>query len=150
MSEQAQGIASPREVVERFIAMSVSRPLHELADLYAPDSVIEMPFAPPGVPRSFEGREHHRARFRLGGEWMRLHKAESVVIHETADPEVIIVEYDLHGEVLATGRPFIHSYIMVIRIQDGLIVSSRDYSNPLASAETFGNLGEVLDQRGLN
>ncbi|WP_052486959.1 nuclear transport factor 2 family protein [Gordoniibacillus kamchatkensis] len=85
-------------------------------------------------------------RSKLAGELIQLYKTDSVAIHETADPEVIIVEYELHGKVLATERHFTHSYIMVMRITDGLIALSRDYSNPLAVAESLGNAPELLER----
>jgi hypothetical protein len=55
------------ETVERFIAVTGHGTPDDMADLYAEDSVIEMPFGPrPGVPLRFESREGpdgHRARF---------------------------------------------------------------------------------------
>ena len=45
-------------------------------------------------------------------------------IYETADPEVVIAEHQLHGTVLPTGKRFAFS-IMVARVRDGLIAWSR-------------------------
>jgi uncharacterized protein len=116
----------PREVFER---------LHERvrddydmdgqADLYAPGGVLELPFAPPGVPRRIRGREEIRAFLRVAGR--RIVRYDSVVVHETADPEVIVAEFELHGEVSATGAAYRMPFIQVLRIRDGRIVSMRDY-----------------------
>jgi len=51
------------------------------------------------------------------------------VLHETRDPEVVIVEYDYDGLVTTTGRSFQVSNIQVSRVRDGQIVISRDYHN---------------------
>ena len=125
---------SPRAVFERFLTASLDSDLGKLADFYAEDVVIEMPFAPEGVPKRSEGREPLRARLSsfAGRRPWTFDKIDSVVVHETTDPEVIIAEYDIHATVIATGEPLVLSYVMVITVRDGLIVHSRDYSNSLA------------------
>jgi ketosteroid isomerase-like protein len=130
-----------REVVDHFLRASVSS---GLADLYAEDVVIEMPFAPEGIPRRSQGREELRARLEAARGLLRWEKTGNAVIHETADPEVIIVEFDIHGSLVASGRPVSMSYIMVVRVRDGLIVHSRDYGNPLAAAEYRKELIEAI------
>lgn len=137
---------SPREIADRFLRASVANAWDDLADLYASDAVIEIPFAPEGVPTRSQGRELFRARFKAAAPLRRFEKAGPVVIHETRDPEVVIVEYDLHGSMTRSGRPFVFSYVMVMRIRDGLIVHSRDYANPLAGAEFRDELAEAIRQ----
>jgi ketosteroid isomerase-like protein len=137
-------MSTAREVAERFLEVAAG---DGLADLYAEDSVIEMPFAPPGIPGRFEGREGHRSRFELAATMIRRDRADNVVIHETADPEVVILEFDLHSTLIATGRPVVLSYVMVMRIRDGLIVHSRDYGNPLAAAEFRDELVRAMNSQ---
>ncbi|UOZ09301.1 nuclear transport factor 2 family protein [Amycolatopsis sp. WQ 127309] len=130
----ATGLPSPaREVFDRFLAASVANRWDDLADLYAEDVVVEMPFTPAGVPRLTKGREELRRRFRAAGGVRRLVKAENVVVHETADPAVLVAEFDLHGEM--AGETFASSYVMVMTIADGRITRSRDYSDTAAAAE---------------
>ena len=62
-----------------------------------------------------------------------------VAIHDAAGPEAIVAEYDAHGEVTTTGRPFAVRYLWVLRVSGGEITSWRDYRNPL----------EVLELQGL-
>ncbi|MEU5090107.1 nuclear transport factor 2 family protein [Streptomyces sp. NPDC021356] len=145
----AASTLSPREVAKRFLRVAAEGTSDELADLYAETSVIEMPFGPqPGVPLRFEGREGHRARFKRFAPSLRVERIDRVTLHETADPEVVIVEYDYHATAVPTGRPFTNRYIMVMRIRDGLIVHSRDYVNPLVSAAAFGNLDRLHQAAG--
>jgi ketosteroid isomerase-like protein len=136
--------ATPREVVERFLRASADNAWDDVADLYAPDAVIELPFAPPGVPPRFEGREGHRARFKAVAPARRFTKVDPLVLWETSDPEVVIAEYGLHGTMTRSGRPFVFSYLMVIRVRGGLIVHSRDYGDNLAGAEFRDEIAEVL------
>jgi uncharacterized protein len=123
---------SPREVIERIHRMAMDYDLRGQADLYAPDGVLEWPFAPDGVPRRLRGREEIRRV--LGGLEQRVTQAGTrvtgvhpVVVHETLDPETVIVELELHGEILATGTSYHLPYIQVLRVRDGQIVSFRDY-----------------------
>jgi hypothetical protein len=140
---------SPRETIERFLAVAAHGSPDEMADLYAEDSVIEMPFGPqPGVPVRFEGREGpsgHRARFTKFLPATQVTAVDLVSLHETADPEVVIVEYDLNAVAVPTGRSFTNRYVMVVRVRDGLIVHSRDYANPLGSAAAFGTLDRIVE-----
>lgn len=136
--------ANPREVVERFIRATADNDWDELADMYAPDVVIEIPFAPPGIPQRTEGREVLRERFKSVAGMRSFYKADLLALHETRDPEIIIAEWEAHGRVTATGRSFTYSYIMVIRVRNGQIVFSRDYSNPITGAQAFDRLPQLF------
>ena len=131
--------ASPaRAVFDAFLAASVENRWDDLADLYAPDVVIEMPFTPAGVPRLTHGREELRSRFLAAGKVRRLVKADNVVVHETSDPSVLVAEFDLHGEL--GGSAFVSTYVMVMTVRDGLITYSRDYADTAAAAERIRQL----------
>jgi ketosteroid isomerase-like protein len=144
--DTARSGVTPRQVAERFIRAMVSQAPGDMADLYADRLVIEMPFFPPGLfPARVEtGREELRARFAAGRADRIYTQAGNVVIHETADPEVVIVEYDLHGERLEPREAFTQSFILVLTIRDGLIVHSRDYTNPITGARMLGRLPELI------
>jgi len=122
-----------RAVFDRFLAASVENRWDDLADLYAEDVILEMPFTLPGVPRVTKGREELRRRFRAAAESRRITKAGNVVVHETNDPGTLIAEFDLHQEV--RGTAFAVSYVMVLTVRDGLIARSRDYTDTAAAAE---------------
>jgi ketosteroid isomerase-like protein len=126
------GAATPREIVERMLRATLAGAWDDFADLYAPDVVIEWPFAPTGTPGRSVGRDQLRARLQGAAGTREFEKADPVVVYETTDPEVIIAEYDLHGKTMPAGRAFVSSYIMVMTVRDGLIVHSRDYSSPIA------------------
>jgi uncharacterized protein len=138
--------ASPRETAERFLRAAIGSDPGDMADCYAPSFVIEMPFAVPSLfPARVENtREELRARLRAGAASRRYKRLGNVVIHETADPEVVIVEYELHGEFTKTAEPFSMRFLMVLTVRDGQIVHSRDYSNPIAGAQLLGRLPELI------
>jgi uncharacterized protein len=137
--------ASPRETAERFLSAAIGADPGDMADCYAPSVVIEMPFAvAPLIPARVETtREELRARFRAGTASRRYKSLGDVVIHETTDPGVVIIEYELHGEFTQTAE-FSLRFLMVLTIRDGQIVHSRDYSNPIAGAQVIGRLPELI------
>lgn len=137
---------TPRETVERLVRAATGDDPGAMADCYAAEVVIEMPFAVPALyPARIEtGREELRARFRAGAALRRYTRLDRLVIHETADPEVVIAEYALHGEMVATGTPFVLSFLMVVTVRDGEIVHSRDYTDPVAGARALGRVPELV------
>jgi ketosteroid isomerase-like protein len=138
--------ASPRETAERFLRAAIGADPGDMADCYAPSVVIEMPFAvAPLIPARVETtREELRARLRAGAASRRYKRLGQVVVHETTDPDVVIVEYELHGEFTETAEPFSLRFLMVLTVRDGQIVHSRDYSNPVAGAQVLGRLPELI------
>ena len=129
-------MSTAREVFDRFVQASVENDWDALVDQYAPDVVIEIPFAPdPSLRRSAGGREALRTRFASVAGVVRFTGADVHAVHETTDPEVIVAEYDLHGELVPTGQAFTRTYAMVITVRGGQIVHSRDYSDPRGVSE---------------
>lgn len=124
--------ASPREVFERLHRFVLAYDADNQAELFAEDAVWEFPFAPEGAPRSIEGREKIRAVAKMGMErsnqsGRHLTGYHSVVVHETSDPRVIIVEFELHGKIATLDQVYKIPYIQVISVHNGLITSLRDY-----------------------
>ena len=136
---------SPRQTIERFLKAAVSPTPGDMADCYADRFVIEMPFAEGLAPARTEStREELRARVSAGLASRRYTRAADVRIHETADPEVVVVEYRIEGEKAGDDEPFSLPFIMVVRVRDGLITDSRDYSNPIAGARLLGRLPQLI------
>jgi uncharacterized protein len=146
VTEPAESAARPTEIADRFLRATVGPDPGEIADLYADRVVIEMPFAPASLyPARIEtGRDELRARFRAGRSARSYTRVDRVTVHETADPEVVILEYDLHGELRPAGTPFAASFVMVMTIRDGLIVHSRDYTDPITGARMLGRVPELV------
>ena len=139
-------ITTARQTAEQFLNATLSPDPGAMADFYAPHVVIEMPFAPAGLypARTETTREELRARFRAGAAARRYRKLRDVVIHETTDPEVVIAEYGLDGELTESAEPFSLRFVMVMTIRDGQIVHTRDYSDPIAGAQALGRLPQLL------
>lgn len=137
---------SPRETVEQLMRAAVSPTPGDMADCYAPEVVIEMPFAVSALypSRAETTREELRARFQAGTGLRRYQGLHNVTIHETANPEVIVAEYELRGEMTGTGEAFSLRFVMIITVRDGYIAHSRDYSDPIAGARLLGRVPELI------
>ena len=138
-------MSTPRQVVERLLRAAASPHPGDMADCYADRVVIEMPFSAGLYPSRIETtRDDLRARFEAGAAVRRYERLANVAIHETADPEVIIAEYEMHGRMVADGQPFAMTFVMVITVRDGQIVHSRDYSDPVAGARITGRVPDLV------
>ena len=131
--------ATSREVVGQMLRAGREMDVETVVELMAPDGYIEWPYRPPGAPARLTGRAEIR-KFLAGAAkaLITFDEYRDVVVHETTDPEVIIVEYEAYGTVVATGAPFRQTIIAVFRVRNGLVVSYRDYINPLPLIEVLG------------
>jgi uncharacterized protein len=136
--------SSPRQTVDRFLNAVVSPTPGDMADCYADQVVIEMPFASGLAPGRLETtREEIRRRFAAGRAARHYAGLRDVRVHETADPDVIVLEYTLDGHRVADGEPFAMTFAMVLTFRDGLIAHSRDYTDPIAGARALGRLPDL-------
>ncbi len=142
--------ASPEDVV-RAVAAGVSAlvagrlddeqrqaQLDDLADLYAEQTDVRHPLAPLG-DTPLRTRAELRRHFAEGPGRARgaAERYDAVgQVHETADPEVVVFEFDYVG--VAGGREFSLPCVFVTRVRDGLIVESRDYLDHVGTARAFG------------
>jgi hypothetical protein len=132
--------ATPADVLARRRYLTLNGDADGLADLFAPDAVIEAPFAgAPGMPARLEGREAIREHSRrVMASPLRLEDYEVTELYQTQDPEVVIAELRAKGTVTTTGRPFTATSIQVLRIRDGHIVLFRDFADPRVLADVIG------------
>jgi uncharacterized protein len=132
--------ATPADVLARRRHLTLSGDADGFADLFAPDAVIEAPFAgPPGAPSRLEGREAIREYTRrVMASPLRLEDYEVVELYQTQDPEVVIVEMRAKGTLTTTGQSFAATSIQILRIREGQIVLFRDFANPRVLEDVIG------------
>jgi ketosteroid isomerase-like protein len=119
------------------------------AELLAEDLVVETPFAPVGM-RRYEGREAWLSYYRTAGAGLlvRFEQFRELATYETDDPEVIVVEYELTGTVIATGVRSSVTCIAVLRVRDGMIKHWREYQDIAAITEALARRPEDLSRAG--
>ena len=128
-----------REVLERFRQAAISRSVDDMARLYAVDAVHEFPFTRPGLPSRLEGRDEimnwttevwHANAFEF-------ERYRTLAIHDTGDPDTIVVEQEAIGTSASTGE-FALPNIVVLTVRDGQIAQLRDYVNIGAATAAVG------------
>ena len=124
--------ASPADVLARRRRLMLTGDADGLADLFAPDAVIEFCFhGPPGTPVRLEGREAIREYSRrVMASPLRLEDYEVTELYQAQDPEVVIAEMRATATVTTTARPITATSIQILRIRDGHIVLFRDFADP--------------------
>src|SRR3954451_18087491 len=135
--------STPPELLAAFQRALVAESADDLADLHAPDALYEFPLLDRDRRPPYVGREAIRAGF--AAEWsaapVRVTGIRNVVVHETADPEVVVAEQEAQIISTATGRQLVVPFLLVLRARDGRIVHTRDYS---ARAPLTDDVGAVL------
>jgi uncharacterized protein len=131
---------TPADILARRRHLILNSDADGFADLFAPDAVIELPFAgPPGMPARMEGREAIRQNARrVTTSPLRLEDFEVAELYQTQDPEVVIVEMRTKGTVTTTGRSFTATSVQVLRIREGQIVLFRDFADPRILEDLIG------------
>jgi ketosteroid isomerase-like protein len=120
---------SIEEIVAGYHAAMLHKSADELAGLYAEDGLHEFPFG--GLP-PYRGREEIRAGYRAswGTTPAEVRQVRRLALHRTEDPEVVVVEQDVH--VTVGDRPITVPGLLVLRIRGGEIVHTRDYMDTSA------------------
>jgi len=124
--------ATPADVLARRRHLTLSGDADGLADLFAPDAVIEFAFhGPPGTPVRVEGREAIREYSRqVMASPLRLEDYEVAQLYQAQDPEVVIAEVRARATVTTTGRSLTATSVQILRIREGHIVLWRDFADP--------------------
>jgi uncharacterized protein len=100
-------------------------------DIVARDIVYEVLYDFPGWPRFVKGRADLMAQFKGYVDNIALQSADKLTAHKTDDG--IVIEYEVHGTVLATGAKYNNRFCSIIRIENRKIAHWRDYMDSLAA-----------------
>jgi ketosteroid isomerase-like protein len=131
------------EVVDRAMDLLLAHDMAGFARLWAVDGTIEFPFAPAGYPQRLEGRAAIAEYLRDYTDHVDLRAITSRTVHQTVDPDVVVVEFEVDGTAVRTGRPYRMRYISVITVRHGEITGYRDYWSPVAAAEALGGAEDL-------
>jgi ketosteroid isomerase-like protein len=131
--------AGPRAVLERWRQASISQSADDMGRLYAVDAVHEFPFTRPDLPSRLEGRDE--IMDWITAVWQtntfKYERYHTLAIHETTEPDTIIVEQEALGTSTSTGE-FALPNIVVLTVRNEQIAHLRDYVNILAAAAAMG------------
>jgi ketosteroid isomerase-like protein len=106
-------------------------------DIVTDDVVYEVLYDFPGWPRIIQGRADLMAQFRGYCENIELQSADKLITHKTDNGLVVVVEYEVHGTILATGAKYNNRFCSIIKIRNRKIAHWRDYMDSLAAWNTL-------------
>jgi ketosteroid isomerase-like protein len=102
-------------------------------DVVADDILYEVRYDFPGWPRLVHGRAELMVQFRGYVDNIALQSADKLIAHKTDDGRGVVIEYEVHGTILATGARYNNRFCSIIRIENRKIAHWRDYMDSLAA-----------------
>ena len=102
-------------------------------DIVTDDVVYEVLYDISGWPRVIRGRPDLMAQFRGYCDNIELQSADKLIAHKTDDGRVVVIEYEVHGTILATDVKYNNRFCSIIKIENQKVVHWRDYMDSLAA-----------------
>ena len=102
-------------------------------DVVTDGVVYEVLYNIAGWPRTIRGRDALMAQFRGYCDAIKLQSADKLIIHKTDDGRVVVIEYEVHGAILATGVKYSNRFCSIIRIENRKVAHWRDYMGSLSA-----------------
>ncbi len=107
-------------------------------DLLAEDVTFEYVISVPGYPQRVDGRQGIIDLYSDYDNYMTVHAADNLRVYRDPDASVIVLEYEIHGEAVPTGRPYNNRFVSIITVKDHKVTHWRDYLDPVAVFEAAG------------
>jgi hypothetical protein len=107
-----------------------------LAQHWAEDGVMELPYAP-GGPQVMRGREEIARNNVAGLALFSRFETPVFTTYATTDPNVFFAEYRSKAVVRATGKPYRNTYVAHFRFREGKVVHWKEYFDPAIIREAF-------------
>jgi len=101
-------------------------------DVITEDTIYEVLYDL-GWPRVICGRADLMKAFKGYVDIIRLQSADNLVVHSTDAGRVIVIEYEVHGTVLATEAKYDNRFCSIIHIENRKISHWRDYMDSHAA-----------------
>jgi uncharacterized protein len=102
-------------------------------DVVADDIAYEVLYEVAGWPRIIQGRADLMVQFRGYCDNIELQSANKLIVHKTDDGRVVVIEYEVHGSILATGVKYNNRFCSIIKLENRKIAHWRDYMDSLAA-----------------
>src|SRR6266498_1126506 len=99
--DDANRRAAAQHAVAEHLRLTAAGHTEEWVKLFAPDAVLEFPYAPDGVPKQVTGRDALLAHMRGFPETFDVEFGD-LVFHDTVDPSLVIAEFRSKGTALPT------------------------------------------------
>jgi ketosteroid isomerase-like protein len=107
-------------------------------DLLADDVVFEYVISVPGYPKRVAGRQNVIDLYSDYDSFLTVRSADNLRSYRDPEASVVVLEYEVHGESVRTGRPYDNRFVSIVTIRDGAVTWWRDYLDPVAVFDATG------------
>jgi len=101
-------------------------------DIVADDIAYEVRYDL-GWPRVVRGRAELMEQFQAYVGSIRLWSADQLMVNKADNGRVVVIEYDIHGTILATGAKYENRFCSIIEVGNRKITHWRDYMDSHAA-----------------
>lgn len=101
-------------------------------DIVADDIVYEVRYDL-GWPRVIQGRADLMARFARYVDAIGIRSADKLIVNKADNGRVVVIEYEVHGTILATGARYDNRFCSIVELENRRIAHWRDYMDSLAA-----------------
>ena len=102
-------------------------------DVVADDVAYEVRYEIPGWPRVINGRAGLMAAFRGYVDNIALQSADNLIVNRNDAGQVVVLEYEVHGTILASGANYDNRFCSILKIENRRIAHWRDYMDSLTA-----------------
>jgi len=107
-------------------------------DMLADDVVFEYVISVPGYPQRVEGRQHIVDLYSDYDSYMKVCSADNLRVYRDPTESVVVLEYEVHGKLVQTGRPYDNRFVSVVTVRNKKVTWWRDYLDPVAVFDAAG------------
>ena len=102
-------------------------------DILANNIVYEVLYEIADWPRVINGRAELMDQFKGYCEHIELQSADKLIVHKADDRGTVVIEYEVHGTILATDVRYNNRFCSIIVLANRRIAHWRDYMDSLAA-----------------
>ncbi|HUB11195.1 MAG TPA: nuclear transport factor 2 family protein [Acetobacteraceae bacterium] len=101
-------------------------------DIVADDIVYEVRYDL-GWPRVIRGRSDLMDQFKGYVSSIQLRSADKLIVNKANNGRVVVIEYEIHGTILASGAKYENRFCSIIELGNRKITHWRDYMDSHAA-----------------
>jgi ketosteroid isomerase-like protein len=126
------------ELAHKWLEILPEGEFDQLPGQIADNFVLRLPYAPPGIPSEFVGRDVAQAALSSSAKNRSRLVLENIKLLRTEDPELLVATAN-GGATMGNGKVYRNSYVIFIRIRDGMVIEHTEYLNPMKVIEAFAD-----------
>lgn len=129
----------PAERAARALFRFIGTDVEAWLACFADDAVVEFPYAASiRRPTRLAGKAAISDYFRTTPALFQDLVFRDLRVVPGRDPDVAVVEVHGSATISTTSRCYEQDYVVFVRTRDGMVVSYREYWNPLPGIDAFG------------